>query len=523
MLAYVGAWAAIVSVLLAAGAFLRRGALRAETARSLGATLERAGPGPWTRAVNGAFLHLFDRFYGGRQTMFEDALWAGLIQVPIIVGALSAMNALPFDFGFRIEYEYVSGGLFFAPVIALVLAAIRYLLLRLQFHRWRKHSAAALMLALLLTPVLLGGAMLVYNSFATIESLKLEPYGLEFWDAWFIFYGPPLLLALFVLGRMPPLRVPVHPLKVLVSTAFFLALVGLIQRDAGERFIAGVECLGLRIVGFLAFNLVADSVSLVETRWILRRGAHATLRTLAGLLALDLALSAVIFLFIPSVLGVLPEFQNAILFRGNEPWLGILFWTTFSTSVLLYAFIIAALLARFVAHLVRAVHTSIDFGTEPVVGITVAMVGVVTIGFLVAGVVQRVGIPARLAADPGEEESGAEIETVDIKFPDEAAGKPDFAWASLAWTKDFEQLEVVIRVTPAGRDCWSCTRRPVFDGPDGFHALSPEIDTPRVGAVYRHSFLAVDGETYKVGFQQRGCYVLKRTSTANVTWYRSRR
>ena len=70
-----------------------------------------------------------------------------------------------------------------------------------------------------------------------------------------------------------------------------------------------------------------------------------------GLLVLDLILSAAIFLVLPLVLWEIPDFLQAIRFQGPRPCLGILFWSTFSTSVVFYLFVASSLLARPLAHL----------------------------------------------------------------------------------------------------------------------------------------------------------------------------
>ena len=66
-----------------------------------------------------------------------------------------------------------------------------------------------------------------------------------------------------------------NPLKALVSSLLFIVILGLIQMDVGLDFIQAVNQEGVAVVGFVAFNIFADAVSLVETRWVLTRGAQA--------------------------------------------------------------------------------------------------------------------------------------------------------------------------------------------------------------------------------------------------------
>ena len=146
------------------------------------------------------------------------------------------------------------------------------------------------------------------------------------------------------------------------------------------------------MLAFVAFNVFADGVSLLETRWVLHRGTTASLGMLFGLVILDLVASAVIYLMLPTILWPqILEFWDAVRFQGERPWLGILFWTTFSTSFLFYLFVVAALLVRpLAAELSLFGWLSTPFGLEahPIRCLAVAMAVVVTLGFLAGGVVQ---------------------------------------------------------------------------------------------------------------------------------------
>jgi len=97
----------------------------------------------------------------------------------------------------------------------------------------------------------------------------------------------------------------------------------------------------------VAFNVFADGVSLWETRWVLEKGPTAKIPTLLGLLVLDFLLSGIIYLALPLALWPqILDFWDAVRFQGEQPWLGLLFWTTFSTSFIFYAFVVAALIMR---------------------------------------------------------------------------------------------------------------------------------------------------------------------------------
>lgn len=98
---------------------------------------------------------------------------------------------------------------------------------------------------------------------------------------------------------------------------------------------------------YLALNAIADSFSILETYWVLRRLERTrTLVGAIGLVVFDLLASSLIYLVIPVAtrsFDVIP----AILFGGPKPWLGILFWSTILTSIVFYAFLASAFVALF--------------------------------------------------------------------------------------------------------------------------------------------------------------------------------
>jgi hypothetical protein len=149
-------------------------------------------------------------------------------------------------------------------------------------------------------------------------------------------------------------HISVHPLKALASSLVFIIVVSivasLIRADAASSLLDPINREGIKVLSFVAFNIFGDAISLLETRWVLQRGNNATVIQLLGLLVLDLLASAAIFLFLPAVLGQLPTFWEAVFFGGESPWLGILFWPTFGTSVLFYLFVAAVFLFLLPGH-----------------------------------------------------------------------------------------------------------------------------------------------------------------------------
>lgn len=159
-----------------------------------------------------------------------------------------------------------------------------------------------------------------------------------------------------------------------------MLVVGLIRPDAARSFFDAIGAEGLAVFGFVAFNVFADVFSLVETRWVLNRSVNASVLGLGGWLLLDLLASAAIFLFIPAVLWETSIFGEALLLRGNDAWLGILFWTTFSTSLMFYLFVLSSFVVRPLAWLLQWMRY-FDVEHKPVGSLTSAAVVVITIAF----------------------------------------------------------------------------------------------------------------------------------------------
>lgn len=110
-------------------------------------------------------------------------------------------------------------------------------------------------------------------------------------------------------------------------------------------------------------------------------------------LVVDLVLSAVIFLFLPLVLWEAPDFLEAAVFEGDRPWLGIFFWTTFSTSVMFYLFFTVGLiliLESWFIKIIRPVARFLDVETHPFSCIGVALVMLVIVAEVLRAIVKAV-------------------------------------------------------------------------------------------------------------------------------------
>ena len=204
------------------------------------------------------------------------------------------------------------------------------------------------------------------------------------------------LLLLLIRAGFPFERVldklPVHPLKAITASLIFLVILGALNLEASQTFFEAVKQDKV-MLGVIGFNVFADVFSLVETRWILERGARGGILWLPVLLVLDAVITALIFLVLPSGAWETGAILDGVLFRGERAWLGILFWTTFSTSFLFYAFVLSALLIQPLAAAVKGfgwLTRPFDLETHPIRCLAVAMALVVTMGSVTGGILQVV-------------------------------------------------------------------------------------------------------------------------------------
>jgi hypothetical protein len=174
------------------------------------------------------------------------------------------------------------------------------------------------------------------------------------------------------------------PIRIFVYSLFFIGFLALLRPDAALSFVDSLRVEGPRVLVFLAFTVFADSVSYLKTRSLLRLVLNAGTWKVPMLLALDLVLSVVIFLFLPLVLGLIPEFLEGAMFRGRHPWVGILFWSSFATSAVFYVFVLGSLMVRPLSYAPRfAKHLAIE--ARPVFVLAVAL-GAAFTAIYVAGI-----------------------------------------------------------------------------------------------------------------------------------------
>jgi hypothetical protein len=346
--------------------------------------------------TNQTFFFLFDRLFGAKKSVIEQGIWAGLLVSPVILAGLRIAGGFFEEdstdlllFAILIAFSVSLGVIIGRSLIAHGYSIVVGIVLSLSFI-----LGMVLGTGIVLTPeIVLGIAVGIVGVVGIIIAL-IHVLGIGGWSSRWGLPGMVLGIAMLVtvgvffaisrtthlssgigsvssaevsgiiliglvsgpllgigIGRAPKfvqgvLHIPIHPLKALGSSLVFIVGVSLAASltrvDAATTFFAEMRNgEGFKILAFVAFNIFADGVSLLETWWVLQRGRRTTVVQLLGLLALDLAASGAIFLILPAVVGEITAIYDAILFHGDRPWLGILFWSTFGTSVIFYLFVIA--------------------------------------------------------------------------------------------------------------------------------------------------------------------------------------
>lgn len=349
--------------------------LKDKDKRELGQLLSKIAsikPSVWLQAFNQAFLVLFDCVYGEKiekvdksvSHRFSDSFWT---MFPIILMLLIMARFSKYGTE-TIEMKVVGSFLLSSIYFAFFITFVRmYHFARTKM--WLVPVITALFFLFIFYPT-----EIAFLTQYSDEDLLSAPARAGIFIVVIIFY---LIITYKLTGKIVK-RITINPLKAIVSSLVFMVVLGLSNKEAAKSFFTAINTDGFVIISFLGFNLFADVISIAETRWILQLGTKVRITSLLGLLVLDIILSAVIFLFLPMIFDQLPAFLEAAQFRGKHPWLGILFWTTFSTSVMFYIFIIASLIVRPLSHLPKLGH-HIDVEKNPVKAIACGAFIAVTI------------------------------------------------------------------------------------------------------------------------------------------------
>jgi len=323
------AWAAVLALLFTFVKRLSNSKASDEFNKAAGEMLASSSAGDWTRRVNGLFLRAFDQIYLGTRNRFSNNLWV------VFIGA--GVLSLFFQFPLAATSE-TRGQEALTKFVVIVLFTYPGMILGSAFPR----------VALKVFYVILGVYVVV------VVPLQLFVFDLNLrWDGvvFLVFAGLGFGAAITkFLREFPKFVAPEFPIslvRAMVSSMVVVAIVSLLALDEAKLFLDTSLALDydrLLLLSYIGFNLIADPISLLETRWILEKGRNAGFSRLTVLLIVDVAASAAIFLFLPLILWEWQDFIDAVRFKGNRPWLGILFYSTFATSAMFYLFAISALL-----------------------------------------------------------------------------------------------------------------------------------------------------------------------------------
>ena len=200
-------------------------------------------------------------------------------------------------------------------------------------------------------------------------------------------------------------------MAVLVITIMWVVL----DPTSCKRFFSSEGASGIFFILFVAsiLNLVPDYLSLLETRLILRRVAHAGEKSLIVVMILDVIITGGIFIcwFIAislifyrvsgESLGVdvdaLLEILSGFIFFQNEidpPDWSIFFYSTYFTSVWLHLFIVSSVATKLLYSLGRIgnwVLALLDIDGKPFQSMGLIAVGLLTIAFAIYAIRGVVG------------------------------------------------------------------------------------------------------------------------------------
>ncbi|MCD4843020.1 MAG: hypothetical protein K8R25_00870, partial [Methanosarcinales archaeon] len=132
----------------------------------------------------------------------------------------------------------------------------------------------------------------------------------------------------------------ISPIRTIVISLLSMFIIYLLFDETRNSLFSDFNKYGWFLLLYLLLNIFADSFSILETRYIFQKAFSVNSIRSIFLLVLDIVASGFIFLIIPLSTGNLQVFLDALFFKGNSPWFGILFWSTFSTSIIFYIYIL---------------------------------------------------------------------------------------------------------------------------------------------------------------------------------------
>jgi len=391
MIELVAAWIATIAGIVTIGHILDQwmdDAARRSLSDKIYTVISR-DPLHWVHVINKSFLIIFERVYRGQPTLFNINAWRTILfcyvilflgrllfwffDVPVPTTEFILIMTLTISFGCVLLFQGFLGA------IEVIRYSIDHDTLAmtdfLDYLKRNKHIIVKLTLGMI------GSA--IYAATVLIVGLEV---GFSRNSLIALSCGSALAVPVSALAIMVPVHTyTVNPLRALISSLLFMSLLSLLFPSAAKTFITQIENGSYFILSFVAFNIFADAVSLVETRWILMRSQGGSFKLMATFLLLDLILSGLIYLLLPALARQNPvTLGEGILFRGQMPWIGILFWTTFSTSILCYLFFFSVILinvSRPLIEMWKPKDKWISLQNHPIRSIALGMTMIVSIGF----------------------------------------------------------------------------------------------------------------------------------------------
>lgn len=178
----------------------------------------------------------------------------------------------------------------------------------------------------------------------------------------------------------------VNPFIAMFSSSIFILLGMILVPKARIAYLDTLKATGFTALSLISLNLFADTISLIETRWILTKSQTDSLKKISLLLVGDFFISGIIYMMLPITVGQnLGVFWNAIRFSGPQPWIGVFFWTTFSTSFIFYLFVMTIGLIQirkpFMWPLQR-IGRALEMKENPTFFIAIVMSLLITLGYV---------------------------------------------------------------------------------------------------------------------------------------------
>lgn len=285
---------------------------------------------------NEVFLKLFEYLYASNNTHINFWIWCGVIfsfiisitmgltnqifhaNVPLnkilILSLIVPTFFLPLVTQLRSRYQTGTNLIkFFVLLFVIIISLIGYLLFAQIFYAWTSTQI----------PI------------TVLNMTFIEAVHVSFFISCILF----IILQSFM--YINPFFYNISPIRAFISSIIFLAILSWFYSDIALSFILDFNKSGVILIGYLLLNMFADSISLYETYIILRIGTNMSTFKFFLLVLLDFILSGLIFIALPISTGNLDIFVNAVWFKGDMQWIGILFRSTFLTSLVFWIYLLS--------------------------------------------------------------------------------------------------------------------------------------------------------------------------------------